>query len=535
MHFLEHIWIQRWHDGSETLQCLSKWHCPMSHYSATRVRAALGHFVLGKALSAISSVLFLSLVVRNLSVAEYGAYAALLGFLGLICTVSSGGLESVVERFLPELRILADRRENQAVALLILLRVLMLAACSAIVVANIGLFAGLFDAPGWKGNSSKIATLIMLFGLLNLATSILDSRLQQKSSQLSFVVLIFVKVLVVLVALQGGGVDFGVVLESELAGYFFATLLALGALWRGRVKRYVPNNRRPNSEELRVRVVRFGAFNFGAQLLHQAQGPNALRLMAAAVGGAGAAASMGLVLQISELVQRYLPTTLLVRLIRPIFVSRYLASRDFQILNCFSGLLLKLNFIIVVPIVLVAILAGGPLLAGFSGGQYQGLGPLLTLSLVLVGIASHTSIISLLANTLEMNQLQFQGGVFSIVGAAVGFGLAKSYGEAGLLIGAILFGFLYNSFAILILRRKGFDYRPPFSSAWRIVAIAGVTFGWIVFIVGADYRLAVQLALGAVCASAYAVLFFYFVPFSFDERRYLSRVVPEKASRYILR
>ena len=74
------------------------------HYNSAAIRQSLLHFMLGKGFAAISTLLVLVIIVRELSVPEFGAYTSLHALTLIIGLISSLGIPQVLHRYLPELR-----------------------------------------------------------------------------------------------------------------------------------------------------------------------------------------------------------------------------------------------------------------------------------------------------------------------------------------------------------------------------------------------------------------------------------------------
>lgn len=83
----------------------------MSIYSLSKIRSSLLHFVFGSFVSASMGLVATLLLVRELSVPDYSAYAIFLGLCLLIGGVASFAIEHTAQRFMPELLTTGSKRQ----------------------------------------------------------------------------------------------------------------------------------------------------------------------------------------------------------------------------------------------------------------------------------------------------------------------------------------------------------------------------------------------------------------------------------------
>lgn len=505
------------------------------HYSAQRVRSALLHFVLGRAMSAVLSVVTLVLLLRHLEVADYGVYVTLVAVQSLIFMVSSVGLDSAMERYLPELRVtvgVADLRRTVLGALV--LRVALLVAMSVAVWVVARMLSSLTTVPVPNAVLPLVLAMVLLTGFQQLLCSTLDVFLLQFWSQVAHFLyaaakLIYLAAVVLQHPLGLQHAIAGEVLGSGVA--FVAASWALVRYLRRETEDAAADAAPIEPRALLKRVWRFAALNYGAQIMLQAQGPHGLRVAVSSSLGVLAAAQFGFVMGLVDLVRRYLPTVLLIRLLRPVFVSRYTTNRDFSQLNEFAVLLLRLNAILVAPVIAIIFFFGDLIVYWVAGAKYADTYHLFALASLLLVTASHMGIISLLANTLEKNALQFQSGIFALAGLATGLILATKYGTYGIIWGALLGSFIYNVFSVVYLRRRGFSYSQPFLPLVRIFFLAGTCFGSLSCL----SRLGDapwMMSLAALAASLlYLVSLKRISPIDAQQRKLLERSLPRRLHR----
>jgi len=504
-----------------------------AHYSSGKIRTALKHFLFGRAASAVVSLVTLLLLLRVLEVEEYGLYVTLIALQGIIILLSGLGLDATIDRFMPELRLTYNPASlHKAVLAALSLRLLVLLVVLAVLGGIADWLVTVFGNAGWRELVPWLLAMILANGLFNLAGNILDTLLLQKWSQISGFAHVFFRLALLLGAFFFSTLTVKLVLAAEIV----STLLALG-LGLYALARYFPGSLSEMraatlfDRSLNRRILRFASLNFGARVLNQTQGPHGLRLAASHFHGIGAAASFGFVMSLADLLERYLPTTLLTRLIRPVFVSRYTAHGDFSQINGFSSLLVKVNLLVVAPVVMLAALYGNYIVEWVAGDKYIGTAWLLVMALALLIPNSHKVVIALVANTLEKNAMQFTGGIFSLLGLGLGIVLGFEFGLYGILGGALVAAVAYNFYAVAYLRHSGYAYAPDMWGAFKIVlaSVAGIGAASLLVLAWSD--LPVVLLAMLVGLAAYWLLFRWFGVFDASDRALMAQVLPRKAHR----
>jgi Polysaccharide biosynthesis protein len=448
-------------------------------YSKAQIRQALRRFLLGKAITGLLGLAFFVLVVRRLEPADFGVYTAMLALQGAVAVLATLGIEATLERYLPELRALGQPAVAGWVLFGgLLLRMLTLLFFSATAALTAGWWAPWLQLEAHLPAVYTAIVWLFLYGLLLTTCAVHEALLQQGSAQASMAVYTLLKMGLFLFAApllgQAGGVQS--VLVAEAAGTALALVLAL-LLLRG----HMPARGMPALQmvrevplALRRRMGRFAAKNYGAQLIMLSYGPDALRLVATSTLGLAGTARFGVVHGIYEYIQRYLPAFLLMRLIRPVFVSRYAATRDFAALNALASMVLKINLFVLVPLLVFLVGAGDALIAAVSKGRYPDSGLLLVAYAALLVPMSNQWVVSIVANTTEQNDTQVKAASFAVVGILIGAPLAAGYGLPALILGAWISYLVYNVAAVRMLRRAGFPYRIDWVAVGKCGAAVAV-------------------------------------------------------------
>jgi O-antigen/teichoic acid export membrane protein len=207
-----------------------------------------------------------------------------------------------------------------------------------------------------------------------------------------------------------------------------------------------------------------------------------MKLLVTRLLGVLQAAVYGFAYSLADTVQRYLPAVLLLRLIKPVFVTQYVKTGDFEQLNIMARLILKLNLLVLTPAIALAAVYGGDLLALMSGGKYADGHWLFVGILALLVLSSHQLVLSLLASTLEKNTMQLYAGLVSTVAFPSALWLVPMWGPFGAVAASAIGGLTYNVFATRYLRHAGFPYLPDLAALIKFALSGVITFS-LVFVV----------------------------------------------------
>lgn len=498
------------------------------HYSKSAVRASLLHFIFGKALNAIVNLVTIILLARWIPALDYGAYVALTAMQVSMLAFSSVGIEITAERFLPEFR--TRHADSELLGFILSALVGRFATLLLMCMLCWGAAGHITTLVGLQAYSEAFRNwtfVVFCAGMLAMAVVMLEAMLHQRESQLCMTTYILARLGLLLAVHTFSQFSLESLIWIEMAASALAALIAMVILLR----RFAGSDWRAGWKIVlahRTRLRRFALFNYSAQITYQFFNADVMKLLVTRVLGVLEAGRYGFVYSLSDTVQRYLPAVLLLRMIKPVFVSRYVQTGDFSLLNRMGGIVLKLNLLMLMPVIAGVAVCGDQLLALVSGGRFGDTQYLLFGVLCLLLPYSHSQVLSLLASTLERNEMQFYAALASTIAFPCALLLLPRLGPYGAIVASITSGVIYNTFATIYLRSAGFDYRPDFRSI-MIFVMAGL----VLYLVASALRLIfggwpgliVSLAIGAV---AYLLVVRLFGAFNPEERSMLNSVLPKK-------
>ena len=506
-------------------------------FSLARMRGGMYMFATGKLLSGLIGVAWLLLLVRVLDVADYGGYVVLLALLEIVLLVSNAGVDPVAQRYITEARL----PHNLLVLPRLLWRslayrglTLVLAAGS---VAWLALpLAGLVAQPVLAKILPAYALVIGFEGSARYLELAFESLLEQGRAQLSAVLRSGARLAVVwLLSATGGTLSLTDVVRVEAVTSGVGLLIAvalMGQCLQGYRQPAEAHARPADSFALR-RLVPFILPLFIAQCLTQLYSPNMIKLVVSRLFGVAEAATFGFAHALSGVLQRYLPASLLVGLIRPMLVARRARTGSDNDLVAVGNLILKINLFLILPVAALVAVAGREFATLASGGKYADAGPLLFLMVLLLVLTGAHVVLSMLATALEERRAVLVGTMASVPGIVVGTLLAPFLGSVGMALGLWLSELLWCGFTLWLLRSRGFPFRFDVP-AWAKLFIAcfgatALAAGLLhILALGAMARLAVG---GAVIAVVYPAACLALKPLSSAEHCMLARLLPARWRR----
>jgi O-antigen/teichoic acid export membrane protein len=499
-----------------------------SLYGKEAVRASLLHFFFGKALNAVVSLLTLIALARWLAPDTYGVYIAFLALQASLLALSSLGIDATTERFMPELRTRHADSEllgfvmasiSARLASLVVLALIAWFAAQPIT-ALVGLEQHVDIFRLWVG-------VVVLSGMLAFSVVLLEAMLHQRQSQRCMSVYVVAKLLLLGLVYQYLQLDLRALVHIELIATGIAALVGCWLL----IRRFSAAGLRSGWQVMvnnRQRMRRFAFFNYVAQVVFQLFSVEMMKLLVTRLLGVLQSARYGFAYSLAETVQRYLPAVLLLRLIKPVFVSRYTKTGDFAQLNEMARIILKLNLLLLAPMIAFAAVFGGDLLSLLSKGKYADAHWILVSVLGLLVLTSHQLVLSLLASTLEKNAMQLYAGIASTIAFPCALLLVPVIGPLGAVAASAVSGVVYNIFATVYLRRAGFDYRPDLRGVTVFLAAGAVLYGLALYLSGVLAGLA-GLAIALLVGSlVYLAIVRMLSAFSHEERELLNSILPKR-------
>ena len=499
-----------------------------SHYNKAAVRTSLIHFLLGKGLNAIVSLLTLVALARWMMPDAYGVYIAFLALQSTLLALSSLGIDTTAERFLPELRTRHPDDELLGFMMAAMFaRLGSLLLLTLIVWFSAQPITNLVGLESYLGIFKFWVLVVGLTGMLSFTVVLLEAMLHQRQAQRCMSIYVTSKLVLLGLVHQYLKLDLDTLVTIELIATGIAAVVGVWLL----IRRFPIGGLKSGWQVVlanRQRIRRFAFYNYIAQIIFQFFNAEVMKLLVTRLLGVLQAAHYGFAYSWAETVQRYLPAVLLLRLIKPVFVSRYTKTGDFTLLNEMARIILKLNLLMLAPIIAFAAVYGEEFLFILSKGKYADAHWILVSVLGLLVLTSHQLVLSLLASTLEKNTMQLYAGIASTIAFPCALFLIPSFGSLGAVAASAVSGFVYNTFATIYLRYAGYNYRPDLRGAGIFLIsgglLYGITLGLRSMLTGWGWN-AVAMIIGTVI---YLAIVRVMSTFSHQERELINSILPKR-------
>lgn len=497
-------------------------------YTATELRYSALHFLTGKAVSALLTLIILLLLVRILSTEAYGMYVLLVAGMELALAMLSFGLPWMAARYLPEFRLHGGSLVAQFVW-----KIIALLACALTVGVCALFFIVQWLLPAELMQYANMAELFLLVLLLEglsrrIRENILGPLMQQKLAQVTLVARNFTFLLLIGIFCLSAEIGLHHVVFAEI----FASVLGLVLLFNGLIRHLnTYRNMAANANWVQLdwsrmwRVARDMYFNNLIILLYS---PQMLIFLTQRYLGIEATALFGFLCKLYMQIVNYLPATLLFSLIQPKLVASYIHTGNMRDLARNANLAGKLSLFVLMPLAAYVWLVGDELLYLLSDGKFLLSGDYMTGLMFAMIPLSQRRILETVAVTIDKNHIVLLSSVLGILSLPIGYGLlVTGYGLWGSIAAMITSQILINA-TILFFLILYTNYRPDTTGFIKIVA-AAMSALILTQLSNLEIRNWSDLFVIILIILGFFLLFAYFIkPFKTEERKRLNDFINKK-------
>lgn len=506
-----------------------------SPYNAHAIRRALLHFFTGKGFGALIGIAWLFLLVRELPIIDYGAYVTFTAYLSIFVVVSSFGLISVADRYVPEHRSLSSGPILAGfLRRLVALRLLFLVAACLLMAGLSDPLLTLLSMEGMKPAFLVFQLVVFGEGLSRYVEIIFDALLHQKYSQISTLFRYGIRLLAL--------VAYGLLYEGELDILTWVTVEAvcvnLGAvlalLLMRKIVREVGRETTAGRSDAQLdysRYFRYSVPIYLGRILGLFTGIEMAKLVTTRMLGLEASAVFGFCASLAVALQRYLPTYLLMGMIRPLFITAFHSDNPQKRLDFLFSVIVKLNMFVILPALAVTAVLGDGVVYMLSSGKTNGGGLMLTFMLGFV-------VTQALRNAHGMILIALEDGsgllMIAIASAMVFVGstfFVSSYGPFALVLGLLAADGLAMALVRYRIGVKSYSLSYPYVGMGKLffitsVAVLGISLANLL-LAGYDDKSRILVA-GGLGMLLYVVLAWPIRPFTNEERGAINRMLPAR-------
>lgn len=463
--------------------------------------------MLGKGLSAVSSLIVLVIIIRQLSVTEFAVYTSMHALVLMLGLLSSLGVNAVLLRFLPELRAAHNNRAMyRLLAIGMILRVLLYAIAALVLL-------GFVDALGWLLKMGDLVWLLpwyLLVGFLRVNATFtigaLESLLWQREAQYSLATAYLFKLAATL-----GVVWFGTLsIETFILIECCVELLSLVLLLVSAFVRWRKDPEKATGDAGILaghwkRYLNFGLWAYAQNLTSVFYGSAPNRLIIGYFLPVGTIAVFGTVDRLITYVKRYEPLLIFLGMVRPVFNSRFTQPSDFPKLVALANCMFRMNLVVLlVPFILFAI-AGKPIFDWLTAGKYVEAAAIFLGFYAVLIIGSASPMLDVLVKLVEKNRIYTVSNLTLSASICLAIPLIPHVGLWALALANGAGMVISITIIVTYLQRVGYGLAIDWHLIFRIVAVtaASVLLGHSSLRAGAPVIAAVLLGYGCFFLATY--------------------------------
>lgn len=448
-------------------------------YGRDSVRRGIFHYLTGRTLSGIASFISIVLLARHMDIESYAGYAALTGVIMMAAALGDLGINPAIARYVPELRVSQPiERLSGFIWWTSLLRLSAVALCTAALYWIWPLIPRLFQSVRLPQFPWSLACYLVANVLFQHFSTILQALVQQKMLAQIMAIQWAGRLLLILLLIHlyfsisvrqalwvmaipelGGAVAILVFIQRHLSRIRAAHQLTYTVM----IKATPPQWRT---------MATLALHNYAYNLMTAPPQGYFMRMMVAALLPAPVVASYGFFTSLVERARRYLPARLIYNLAEPVIVANYIRDRDVGKLVQRAQLLYKINLLVVMPLLAIALVSGTDIARVLVADKFLAYAWLLALLLVQLVIGNHMMPIRLLVNTLGASDVLTKSGLVSLIGMTISTALIIAWRKPlALVFTPLVYAAINNLTALFLVRRNGYKYSHPTSFLTKLTLI----------------------------------------------------------------
>jgi O-antigen/teichoic acid export membrane protein len=511
----------------------------MSHYSVARIREGIGHFVIGRGIAAVMALVVNIILVRILEEREYAAYVTLVALQLFLLTLSSHGIDRVVARYIPA-AVVKDAWSGLSIFLLKLVSV-KTASVTIILVISTLLATWLtitLNLPDFAHLLPAFWAYTLGFALFETLVSAAQALMLQHYVKVQLVLQWGLRLVTLFVLTEFDvAITLNVVLWIFAATSLLTTLgLAMSVFWymRARVRDVKAHPPVVWPQDMKP-ITQMGIHNYLQGLAWLPSSGASLRLLAASFLSVAVTGAFGFFQTLTGTLQRYMPIMLILGLIESIVAGRYEQERDIGQMNSTLSAALKVNLLILAPLIAWLVVAGQDVVILLTGGKFADLAGYLPVMVAVLIPGGHWQVFSVAANSVEKSHILPRATLVAnvaLVPVVLVLTMQPLYGMAAMAFGAIVIEVVRNMLGIAMIRHDGIEYRldrngmAKITLAAILAGFAGyVVHGWLEF---KGSFLAATASLVTLLV-VFLLIMVWKKAFTASERRMLAKLVGNRA------
>lgn len=499
-------------------------------YSNTAIKKSLKYFVLGKGIGALIGVGWLLLLVRALSKSEYGIYVGLVAYLELFVVLSNFGLVPISERYVPEWK-----TKNQIGKLkgliLFLFKARLLTVC--VIALTAAIITHLFSE---QLGMTQYATTLIIFQIVVACESfarfietIFDSLMLQGRAQISLFSRTGTRLLLLIFLLtKQADINLSTWVIYEAVAYAIGLLVTITILG---FTYHSLGNASPIEPDRNAKI-KFGLPIYGSHVLGVITGIDVIKLLAIRVLGAEATAVFGFCASLAWMMQRYLPSFLLVGLIRPLIVAAAVSRNGHEKLDRITSIVIKLNAMIIGCGLALSLVLGDEIVMSLSGGKFSSGGIHLSIFLLFIFTQTLHAVIGYVGLAKSQGLLMFLAKLVSGFILLITLLFSNLIGIYAYSTALVVSDLVWFFLVFFWLKKMSQAPQLPYLGLLKIFGVVlasyAISESIISFATHQPVTLLSTILASLFISTIFILLCYRFKPFLAEERNAINRMLPMK-------
>ncbi|MDH5547879.1 MAG: hypothetical protein OEZ43_20060 [Gammaproteobacteria bacterium] len=469
-------------------------------YKKSDVLKSARFLLFGRVLSASLGLLLILLLVRELSLAEYGAYTVFNALIEVIAVISGFGIAHAFLRYVPELYSIKKDGELRGVLLLLgVFRITTLVAFALVALYYAGEFTEKFTFGAFEEEFRIYILVIVLRVIQQMVFQILETLLAQGIAQLGYFLGALIKILCFLYFLKSGEVGLLDVIVADIIGDTISMIVMIGGL----AFVLYPKNRNKKMEFYWFfsnikRMLYFMLTAYLQNVLVLMYGSSSNRLVFSHYSNGESVASLGLSQAIVDIFRRYLPVQFLFGVIRTYSIACYVKDRDMSNVVNTSNILLKINSIVLLILAIWISSIGESIVYSLTEGKYgsDAINLLLLFLLVLL-FETKRILVEMAAQILERYKIFVYTNVALSLSILLAIPFINKYGAMSVVVANVVGLVISNYFSMKMVSNYGTKYRCDWSGSSKLVLVTFLVLTTIELVKG---NMIIDIIVAAVCS-----------------------------------
>lgn len=500
------------------------------HYSLKRITNAASQFLIGRIFTGIAGFLVTIMIARNLSIPSYTIYTILLGLSIFVGQVSSFSLDAIAHRFIPEAIVKGEKKLQVQLTFLILVMRFITTFSTAWLLSLLAPKIALFFSIPKYSEEIKIWIFLLCFQpLFIFSNQILQAFLLQRTLKS---ILVFVSMgrltIIVFLIYTTNLFTLNHLIYAETSIYFIGIVISVFSLIMALPKTDQNEIKTKSSfSYLAKRMVRFGLFSYLRNLMTICSGRAVSRLLIGKHLIPFQIATFGFAVNLTEIVNRYLPSSLLRNMIRPVLMGRFSEKKDLVALSKETNLIFKFHYLLLVPLIIWIALKGNQITSIMSKGKYPEAGWIFAALLGLKLVQGYNNqILQPQANALEKTFLLFIVDFIPVLCLMPAFFYLQYIGIAGFILLKYIGTLGRDITLIYFFKKAGITHWFDWNGAFKVLLSFLLTILLLISIVSDKPTILSIIFTGLGSFVLFWVFTMSFKIFNPDERSILARTFP---------